>query len=139
MCVQAVVTMLSILLGASCMGSDTTRKLIDAAAAGDTRLVQRLIDSGADPDERANDDWTALTVAAREGHVTVVGALLDSGADANRVEGGGNTRLFWAAWGGHSEVAKLLLERGQTPRKNVVTATRQLRSPRSGITVRLRH
>ena len=112
MFVQAAVTMLLILMGASCMGSDATSELIDAAAAGDTRLVQRVINSGTDPDSRANDDWTALTVSAREGHVAVVKVLLDSGADPNRAEGGGNTPLFWAAWGGHPEVAKLLLDRG---------------------------
>jgi ankyrin repeat protein len=113
---QTTLATLLVVLGVACMGSGES-KLITAAAGGDAAQVSALLEGGVNPDGRANDDWTALTVAAREGHPAVVEVLLKAGAEVNMPEGGGNTPLFWAAWGGQLEIVELLLARGADPEK----------------------
>ena len=55
--------------------------LFDAAEAGDLEAVKKLLSSGADVNERADDQGTALHLAAQEGHVEVARQLIDAGAD----------------------------------------------------------
>ena len=96
----------------TCGRGNLAPDLVQASAKGDTIEVKRLLDSGANPDAAARDDWTPLTVAAREGHESVVRLLIDHGADVNRKEGGGHNALFWARKYRRLEVEKLLVGRG---------------------------
>lgn len=88
------------------------RDLVHAAATGNTHGVVSLLSAGANIEARANDDWTALTVAAREGHADVVRVLLKHGAAVNAKEGGGHTALFWATKYNRTEVIALLKAAG---------------------------
>jgi ankyrin repeat protein len=109
------------LLGTSCAGRRQP-KLLPAAKAGELSKVKSLLDSGSDPDERGQHDWTAMMWAAREGHRGVVEALLDAGADpdlmSKRVVGNtmapspATTALREAVDQGHIAIANLLIDRG---------------------------
>jgi ankyrin repeat protein len=88
--------------------SNSAHALIDAAAEGDTRKVEDLLNRGANIEAHARDDWTPLTIAAREGHYETVKLLLNKGAKVNAKEGGGHTPLFWAKKYNRQQVIELL-------------------------------
>lgn len=105
---------------------ESTRQLVDAAAAGRLDEVERLTAAGADVRDHAEPEpdfeMTALHAAARAGHDAVVRALVAAGADvhartqhfADRA-GRELTPLLLAATGGHAEVIRALLEAGAKP------------------------
>jgi hypothetical protein len=110
-----VVTGLFLSLAALVLLSGCSPALHRAARTGDYQAVQRLLEQGADPEEKCSPNawafWTPLEAAARNGHTEVVGLLLDRGADINAHSPGGSA-LHWAATGGHADTVHLLLERG---------------------------
>ena len=65
--------------------------LHEAAVEGDARMVQVLLDVGADPDLAGDDDWVPLHSAALRGRLGVARLLLQAGADACRVS---RSRVF---------------------------------------------
>ena len=84
----------------------------DAAAAGDTAEVQRLLDEGADPNQKGVG--SPLYFAAQRGHVKVVELLLEAGAEVNAVTRFG-TALQIAARGNRIQIVEVLLENGADP------------------------
>ena len=80
-----------------------------AADKGDTRMIQYLIEKGAEINAINKIGSTALCNAAEEGHIDAVKMLLDKGACPNMGE---ITPMHEAAKQGHVEVLHLLLNRG---------------------------
>lgn len=86
--------------------------LYEAAEEGNTSLINRLLDAGANVNCALDGDGSPLIAAARNGHVRAVNLLLDRGADPNMpVKGDGNP-IIMAAREGYAEVVELLLNRG---------------------------
>ena len=54
-----------------------------AASEGHERVVELLMQHGAEVELQDNDRWTALMVAARSGHERVVELLLQHDAEIN--------------------------------------------------------
>uniref|UniRef100_A0A6S8FAZ7 Uncharacterized protein n=1 Tax=Aplanochytrium stocchinoi TaxID=215587 RepID=A0A6S8FAZ7_9STRA len=99
--------------------STGTQDLIEAAANGNLKKVQDLINQGVSVNRFVGFleslhvyDWTPLHAAAAFGQVRILTELLKSGAevDACRVEL--LTPLILAADEGHTEIVKLLIENG---------------------------
>lgn len=99
----------------------TPTPLHAAAGRGDVDTVRRLLENGADPNDRnmATDQMTPLHAAAAKGHLETARLLLDNGADPD-----GELKfsslvkfapLHLAAEHNHAEVAELLFERGAKP------------------------
>lgn len=89
-----------------------TLGLHDAAAEGDTAMVELMLLSGLPvnlPNARGS---TPLHFASLKGHEDIVKLLLDHGADANAPNAGGNSPLHAAVETGQLAVAELLLARG---------------------------
>lgn len=84
-----------------------------AAFQGDLAVVEALIEGGADVDEKAYKNTTALPLAVEQGHEAVVRALLAVDARVN-VIGHVNlgSPLALASVLGHVEIARLLLQHG---------------------------
>ncbi|GGV64980.1 hypothetical protein GCM10010277_71910 [Streptomyces longisporoflavus] len=87
------------------------QELMAATAEGDTERVRKLLDAGAEVDERSpnlsgfNDSHTALLVACRDGHDEIVRLLLAAGADVNAVEPTfGAVPLHKAVYNGHAGI-----------------------------------
>ncbi|MES2626166.1 MAG: ankyrin repeat domain-containing protein, partial [Pseudomonadota bacterium] len=88
--------------------------ILSAAVNGNARILEMLLQAGADPDMQVSATGdTPLMLAARTGIVDAVDVLLSHGADVNAKESWGSTTpLMWAVAENHSDVARLLLEHG---------------------------
>ena len=68
--------------------------LVDAAERGDLPAVERLLEDGADVDERRADGRTAVTAAALGDHVDIARALIAAGADVDLQDSDRNNPLL---------------------------------------------
>src|SRR2546421_12370782 len=68
-----------------------------AAFCGHERVVQRLLEKGADVARKDRYERTALFPAVMKGHAAVVELLLEKGADVECYSSAGRTPLSWAA------------------------------------------
>ena len=97
------------------VGGGGAGPLFQAAAMGDTNLLERLLASfpGKDIDmARAEDGATPTYVAAEQGHAASVRLLLKfrpESVDQPKTDGSGNTPLLVAVESGHREVVEVLL------------------------------
>jgi hypothetical protein len=93
-------------------GADQSASLRDAAAIGDTSMVQSLVAASPRIDSRDANGRTALMLAVMNGHADVVAALLAHGADANAADDRGTTPLQIARALGRPEIIDSLLRAG---------------------------
>ncbi|MEI8291599.1 MAG: ankyrin repeat domain-containing protein, partial [Verrucomicrobiota bacterium] len=95
--------------------------LLEAAAAGDVKLVKRMLELGADINFQGdtmmsgNSQSTALHWAVQRNHLEVCRVLLEAGADPNRMEFGSQTPLHMAFNENREDIAGLLLDYGAEP------------------------
>ena len=77
-------------------------RLGEAAVSGDCDLVWKILEEGADPDERmpGHVGMTAVMVAALHGNVEAA-LLLSKASDMSMRDGDGRTALHAAVWGGN--------------------------------------
>jgi ankyrin repeat protein len=95
------------------LGNIFTYNTLGAAAEqGREKVVERLLDAGADVDANYGQYGSALYVASLEGHDGVVEVLLRRGADVNIEGGNAGSALCAASSVGHEKVVRLLLEAG---------------------------
>jgi ankyrin repeat protein len=110
------------------------RRLIEAAAAGDAKMVTQLIAAGADVKAWRQEDL-AIHSAARHGHKEILTLLIDAGADVDSVDGSHEyTPLYLAARGGHDEAVKLLLDAGALDEEGAARAVAWERGHKAVIT-----
>mmetsp|Transcript_75198 Transcript_75198/g.220447 ORF Transcript_75198/g.220447 Transcript_75198/m.220447 type:complete len:443 (-) Transcript_75198:13-1341(-) len=83
-----------------------------AASEGDIEEIQRLLNSGVDPNLRDYDLRSAMHVAASHGQIEAVKALLECGASPNVKDHIGVTPLYEAQNRGHPQIEKVLREGG---------------------------
>lgn len=95
---------------------DLAQPLYVAARRGQTQVVARLLERGADVAESAPRGGTALHWAAHNGHLDVARLLITAGAELDAPDARGHaTPLVWALLSGHLEVMELLLRLGADP------------------------
>ena len=82
--------------------------LMGASMKGHLAVVERLLEVGANPNQRSKNGITALMLASGHGHVAVVEALLAAGANVNKTDRYGATALLRARDNGHVDVVALL-------------------------------
>ncbi|KAK3886622.1 hypothetical protein Pcinc_009269, partial [Petrolisthes cinctipes] len=88
------------------------RALHLACCTGGDRIVQQLLQAGADIHARDGTGWTALHVACKQGQAEVVQVLVAAGADIEAIALGGWQAVHRAALWGHSQVIHALLDGG---------------------------
>ena len=92
--------------------TDGATALLKAAAAGNVRCVELLLEADANADVSLNG-LSALHYAAIEGHLAVVKALIAAGADVTVEDEGGNTPLRYVlAASETAKIAHALLQAG---------------------------
>jgi len=90
--------------------------IINAAYRGDIKILQEILESGADKDVRDAMGATALHEAMLQPNATVVKLLLDNGFDPNARAKNGYTPLHFAVAANNLAAAKLLLQYGADKR-----------------------
>jgi len=89
-------------------------------------MIERLLDSHANPNARRRTGETPLMSAARAGNLPIVKELIEHRADVNLTEERhGQTALMWAAAEGRPEVVRVLITHGA----NVLATTKTVRVP----------
>ena len=84
--------------------------LVQAAVHGHTRILQQLLEAGADHSLTDSKGFTALNRAAQEGHLECIQLLLAAGADASKPDNVvGATPLLSAIGRKHTDCARALL------------------------------
>lgn len=86
--------------------------LHQAAAAGDTEQVRKLLAQGADVNAKDKNGQTPLHSAAWYGRKDVVAVLLAQGANINETDGSGQTPLHLAATFGGKPLSEFILAQG---------------------------
>jgi ankyrin repeat protein len=86
--------------------------LIVSSEAGNSEVVEVLLNAGAQIDAKSDKGGSALAWAATHGHVEVMKLLIRHGADLNSVDQFGHSVLFLAANFGRLSAVQLLLENG---------------------------
>ncbi len=87
--------------------------LILAAAYGQSKVCQMLLDKGVDLHAKDNEHgYTALIFAAAYGQSKVCQMLLDKGVDLHAKDNEDDTALIFAAAYGHSEICQALIAKG---------------------------
>lgn len=109
----ALVGPAAIVHGAS--NGNSLSAVAEAAKAGDTGIVSRLIKEHANVNAPANDGSTALLWAAFHSDTDMVKALLAAGAAVDTANHYGVTPLLQASRNGDVDVMKVLLDAGAEP------------------------
>src|SRR5262245_16778580 len=110
-----------IVLVALAIAATTLRpRLVEVVRSGDEARALRMLDEGADPNQRDARGLTPLMWAAALGRIEVATRLLDRGAALNAETAGGSggpseTALAFAAANGNTAMVDFLLSRGAVP------------------------
>lgn len=103
-------------------------------SVGDTALIKRLLDKGADINAK-DDGLTLLMKAATEGYLKTAKLLIDKKADINAKTNKGNTALMAASMGGYTKIVELLVNAGaNTKAKNNMDYTAEMYAKEKGYT-----
>ena len=86
--------------------------LIKAAESGRIKVVELLLEKGADVNKHNEGGETPLHYATKHGHAEVMKILLEHGADVTAKGTGCGTPLQWAARSGQIKAAEILLAYG---------------------------
>ncbi|GHT14352.1 hypothetical protein FACS1894170_11290 [Planctomycetales bacterium] len=111
------------MLAAAGAAYDCQKILYFAASRGDLELCKKMVEEGADINQR--DNLSLLQIAVGAGHLDICLWLFDNGADLKQQSQERDTLLHFAARGGHTDICSWLLENkldlearnnaGQTP------------------------
>ncbi|KEY72966.1 hypothetical protein S7711_10190 [Stachybotrys chartarum IBT 7711] len=83
-----------------------------ASYGGRDKIVELLLDKGANVNAEGGKYGNALYAASSEGHDKIVELLLDKGANVNAEGGKYGNALYAASSEGHDKIVELLLDKG---------------------------
>jgi uncharacterized protein len=103
-------------------------------SVGDTALVAKLLDEGADINEK-DDGITLLMKASTEGYLKTAKLLVDRKADVDARSNEGGTALIAASVAGYAKIVELLVNAGaNTKVKNNMGYTAEMYANEQGYT-----
>ncbi|MGO4170489.1 ankyrin repeat domain-containing protein [Novosphingobium sp. YAF33] len=108
---QETTTGLLLGLGAAPDGDTVSGSpLMGVCFKGHLRIAKKLIDAGADVDQRNSAGQTALMMASLFGHRDIIDLLVSNGADLRAIDAAGNDAVSLARAQGNEEIASWLME-----------------------------
>ena len=90
--------------------TQTVKPLIAATAANKKKIVETLLENGADPDSKS-EYGTPLCIASSKGYIDIAKILLKAGADPDYIQGTINP-VINAASTGNIKILQLLIDEG---------------------------
>jgi ankyrin repeat protein len=103
-------------------------------SVGDTALVKRLLDEGADINAK-DDGLTLLMKSATEGYLKTAKLLIDKKADIDAKSNEGSTALMAASMAGYTKIVELLVNAGANIKaKNNIGWTAEMYANEKGYT-----
>ncbi len=113
-CIACIVVAIAVVLFSGFRKSRLEDQLISAATVGDTKTVERILNTGINVDATGSDDrrFTPLMSAACQGHTETVRALLRHHPYVNFTGGNGYTALSLARDNNHPDTARVLEDAG---------------------------
>lgn len=102
---------------ANAISAISDASLLDPANRGDFKMVEDLLNKGADVNQADQDGRTSLMYAAYNGDTATVKMLLEHKAFVDIPDVNGRTALMFAASGPFPEVVQLLLDYQADPNK----------------------
>jgi uncharacterized protein len=103
-------------------------------SVGDTALITKLLDGGADINEK-DDGITLLMKAATEGYLKTAKLLVDRKVDVDARSNEGGTALIAASVAGYAKIVELLVNAGaNTKLKNNMGYTAEMYANEQGYT-----
>ena len=81
--------------------------------------VQKLLDSGIDPNTQDRRGWSPLMLATAKKYLGIVKLLLEHGADPNLINFLGRLAIMYASKYGSYEIVKVLIENGAIPNPTI--------------------
>ncbi len=108
--------------------------LIIASGKGNKKIVQFLLDNGANIEAKSDKGFTALTNASFNGYIQIIQILLDNGANIETKINRGLTALMIASILGEKKVVQLLLDNGANieAKDNITGNTALIEASRNG-------
>jgi ankyrin repeat protein len=100
----------SLAFGSHSWSADNTFK--DAVRSNNLAIINKLIETTDDLDQRGTNGKTALMLAAKAGDNALVKKLLEAGADSNAVNINGGTPIMFAAMSGDIGTLNSLIDAG---------------------------
>jgi len=88
------------------------QSILGALLRKDIETAKKIIEKGADVNQKDKDGNTALIYASKNEYIDIVNALLEKGADVNQKDKDGNTALIYASSYGYIDIVNALLEKG---------------------------
>ena len=89
--------------------------LIEASKKRDTKIVEELLNDGADPNIKDENEQTPLILASQNGYTEIVDLLLNAKADPNIQDEWVETALIKASRYGYTEIVEKLLNAKADP------------------------
>lgn len=75
-------------------------------------IVERLIELGANVNDKNDRGWTPLILASNSGHLNLIPLLVECGADINAVDNNGQCAAMYAVYRNNIDMVKLILKHG---------------------------
>lgn len=102
-------------LNINTVDNEKSSALAYAAGAGQNKLLEKLLEKGADPNQADNEGTTPLALTCQNGNFQGAYALLNAGAKADQADHKGDTPLLVAVACGNFLIAQLLLDADANP------------------------
>lgn len=93
----------------------TPLEFLKAVEIGNSAVISRFLDRGAELNMRDERGWSPLMIATSNGNEEITALLIRNGANVGDKDNAGYIPLHWAAFNGHDKVVNLLLENNSDP------------------------
>lgn len=102
------------ILSVQCKSMDPSHQenIVAAVSNGEVSLVKRLLESGADVNQRGPDAKPLLLIATEKRNLDMAKLLVQHGADVNSQDNILNSPFLYAGASGYTEMVKLYLDHG---------------------------
>ena len=105
--------------------------LFYAAREGHDATIEYMLEQGANPNHRDNEQESAIYYACSNNRLRACELLIKAGAEINMVDRQRRTPMYFAIKNGHEQVVRFLVEKGAIKTKNGKLSVSQMKKLKS--------